>query len=121
MAVVTGYGQEQRASQTIYAHDKNAVLDLAASLAALMAAGRAAHARDPGLRNTGVKTDLTYDFWLRLSETWRDRYMHHMERGPDGSTKESEVAACAITDWDPLPSSQHGDWLTHGRRRQYNG
>lgn len=120
MTVLSGEGEEDRAADTIYTHDKNAVLDLAASIAALMAGGRAAHSSDPGLRNTGVKTDLTYDQWLRISDEWRGRYMRHMNRNPDGSAMaEREEFVAEITDWDPLPASQTGSWLTHERRRTY--
>lgn len=119
LTVLTGTGAATAAEDTVYAHDREAVLDLAAGIASLTAASRASHSHDAGLRDTGVMRGVTYDRWLGIAREWRRRYLAHMGLSADGNPVSGETrAASAVTDWDQLPSHHNLGWMTHQRIRR---
>lgn len=101
------------AVDTLYEYDREAVLDLAAGIAALTAASRAAQSHDSGLRSTGVKRGDAHARYMAIAKEWRARYLRHMGLSDNES---GEVRAAGLTtEWDSIPDFTE-PWLTHWRR-----
>lgn len=115
----TGLRVLTEASDTVLTSDKEALLDLATSVAVLILATQAPETvnGNQGVEFNAPEQDASSSL-MEVSKMWRDRYLQHIGKG------ETVVrAAGTIRDWD-LPPSRNAyprggrfGWLTHSGRR----